>query len=73
MTTTPDLAADLLTTEQFADKIFAADIGGPQKISFEELARTVLARRGDDKTVVVDPQATYFGTPLARNSLVTAD
>ncbi len=49
-----------------------ADIGGPQKISFEELARTVLARHGDDKTIVVDPQATYFGTTLARNSLVTA-
>ncbi len=49
------------------------DIGGPDKISFEELARTVLARSGDDKEVVVDPQACYFGTPLAKNSLVTAD
>ena len=49
-----------------------ADIGGPQKISFEELARGVLARHGDDKSVVVDPQAKYFGTRLSRNSLVTA-
>jgi uncharacterized protein YbjT (DUF2867 family) len=49
------------------------DVGGPHKISFEELARTVLARRGDDKTIVVDPQATYFGTTLTTNSLVTAD
>lgn len=49
------------------------DIGGPRKVTFEELARTVLARQGDDKTVVVDPQATYFGTRLATNSLVTAD
>lgn len=49
------------------------DIGGPQKISFEQLARTVLSRHGDDKTVVVDPAATYFGTRLAPNSLVTAD
>jgi uncharacterized protein YbjT (DUF2867 family) len=49
------------------------DIGGPEKISFEELARRVLARQGDDKAIVVDPQAQYFGTPLARNSLVTAD
>jgi uncharacterized protein YbjT (DUF2867 family) len=48
-------------------------IGGPQKLSFEELARKVLAQRGDDKAVEVDPQATYFGTPLARNSLVTTD
>ena len=50
-----------------------ADIGGPQKISFEELARGVLSRHGDDKAVVVDSQATYFGTRLAPNSLVTAD
>ncbi len=49
------------------------DIGGPRKIPFQELARTVLDRHGDDKTVVVDPQATYFGTTLATNSLVTAD
>ena len=50
-----------------------ADIGGPQKISFEELARGVLSRHGDDKAVVVDSQATYFGTRLSPNSLVTAD
>ena len=48
------------------------NIGGPQKISFEQMARESLARQGDDtKTVVVDPKATYFGTPLQRNSLVT--
>jgi uncharacterized protein YbjT (DUF2867 family) len=47
------------------------NIGGPDKISFEQLARDVLARRGDDKTVVVDPQARYFGTQLAKRSLVT--
>jgi uncharacterized protein YbjT (DUF2867 family) len=49
------------------------NIGGPQKISFEQMARDVLARRGDDKAVVVDPQARYFGTLLAERSLVTPD
>jgi uncharacterized protein YbjT (DUF2867 family) len=49
------------------------DIGGPDKISFAELARSVMARRGEDKTVVVDPQAGYFGTPLKQRSLVTDD
>jgi len=49
------------------------NIGGPQKISFEQMAREVLARRGDDKTVVVDPDAQYFGTQLAERSLVTPD
>jgi uncharacterized protein YbjT (DUF2867 family) len=49
------------------------DIGGPEKISFEQMARAALARQGDVKTVVVDPQARYFGTRLAKTSLVTED
>jgi uncharacterized protein YbjT (DUF2867 family) len=49
------------------------NIGGPDKISFERMARDVLARRGDDKTVVVDPEMGYFGTLLAERSLVTPD
>ena len=47
------------------------NFGGPEKISFEQMAREVLARQGEAKTVVVDPQAGYFGTPLSMNSLVT--
>lgn len=47
------------------------NVGGPEKISFEQMARAVLARQGDVKTVVVDPQVGYFGTPLSMNSLVT--
>ena len=49
------------------------NIGGPDKISFERMAREVLARRRDDKTVVVDPEAGYFGTLLTERSLVTPD
>ena len=49
------------------------NIGGPQKISFEQMARDALARRGDDKTIVVDPNVGYFGTLLAERSLVTPD
>jgi uncharacterized protein YbjT (DUF2867 family) len=47
------------------------NIGGPEKISFARLAREVLAIRHDDQRVVVDRQATYFGTTLKRDSLVT--
>jgi uncharacterized protein YbjT (DUF2867 family) len=49
------------------------NIGGPEKISFEQMAREVLVRQGDDKAVVVDPKVGYFGTPLQRDSLVTRD
>jgi uncharacterized protein YbjT (DUF2867 family) len=48
------------------------NIGGPAKISFEQMAREVLARRGEAKTVAVDLQVGYFGTPFSMNSLVTA-
>jgi uncharacterized protein YbjT (DUF2867 family) len=48
------------------------NVGGPEKITFEQMARAVLARQGGVKTVVVDPQVGYFGTPLSMNSLVTA-
>ena len=50
------------------------NVGGPEKITFEQLARDTLARKGDvGKTVIVDPEARYFGAKLATNSLVTPD
>ena len=50
------------------------NVGGPQKITFEQLARDALARKGDDtKTIVVDPEARYFGAALEARSLVTPD
>jgi uncharacterized protein YbjT (DUF2867 family) len=50
------------------------NVGGPQKITFEQMARDALARKGEDtKTVVVDPEARYFGSALATGSLVTPD
>ena len=49
-------------------------VGGPQKITFEQLARDALARKGDTtKTIVVDPEARYFGAKLTTNSLVIHD
>jgi uncharacterized protein YbjT (DUF2867 family) len=34
------------------------NVGGPDKITFEQMARDVLAKQGDSKTIVVDPDAT---------------
>jgi uncharacterized protein YbjT (DUF2867 family) len=77
----PDALIQPIATKDLADEVVRVaegqplagieNIGGPQKISFEQMARDSLARQGDSKTVVVDPQATYFGTPLSTNSLVT--
>jgi len=50
------------------------NIGGPNKITFEQMARDVLARKGDKtKTVLVDPAARYYGAALESRSLVTPD
>jgi uncharacterized protein YbjT (DUF2867 family) len=50
------------------------NVGGPKKITFEQLARDSLAQRGvGSKTVIVDPEARYFGAKLQTNSLVTPD
>jgi uncharacterized protein YbjT (DUF2867 family) len=48
------------------------NIGGPHEITFEQMARDVLARTSDrTKTIVVDPEAHYFGAALRTRSLVT--
>ena len=67
-----DVAAEVARVAVAAPINDIVNIGGPEKISFADLAREVLARQGADKAVVVDPQATYFGTPVDQTSLVTA-
>jgi uncharacterized protein YbjT (DUF2867 family) len=50
------------------------NVGGPHRITFEQMARDALARKGDDtKTIVVDPEARYYGAALGTRSLVTPD
>jgi uncharacterized protein YbjT (DUF2867 family) len=68
-----DVAAEVARVAVAAPLNGVVSIGGPEKISFADLARSVLAKQGSGKTVVVDPQATYFGTPLQQTSLVTGD
>ena len=45
------------------------NVGGPEQLSFAELAR----RNAADKTIVVDLDARYFGSPLQQTSLVITD
>ncbi len=50
------------------------NIGGPKKMTFEQLAHGVLARKGHaSRNVVVDAEARYFGARLSSGSLVTPD
>jgi uncharacterized protein YbjT (DUF2867 family) len=68
--TTADLAEAVARVAEAAPIDGIENVGGPVKITFEQMARDVLAKRGENKKVVVDPQATYFGAPLSTNSLV---
>ena len=48
------------------------NIGGPQQVTFEQMARDVLARKSHhSKPIVVDPDARYFRARLSERSLVT--
>jgi len=67
-----DLATEVARVAEGEPLDGIKEVGGPEKISFEQMARESLARHGDNRRVVVDPQVGYFGAPLAKDSLVTA-
>lgn len=68
-----DVAAELARVAVAAPVNGVIDIGGPDKMPFADLARAVLAAQEYDMRVVVDAQATYFGTPVDDTSLVTGE
>lgn len=70
----PIAAADVAAA--LADRVLreplngAIEVAGPESYRLDALMRKVLATRKDAREVVADAQATYFGTPLAEDSLV---
>jgi uncharacterized protein YbjT (DUF2867 family) len=48
------------------------DIAGPEQFRLDELIRHALQMRQDARTVVVDPEARYFGAKLSERMLVPA-
>ncbi|NYE95005.1 uncharacterized protein YbjT (DUF2867 family) [Psychromicrobium silvestre] len=76
----PDANLELLAAADLADYVAAvalseplngaSEIGGPEVRSFAEVAREI---RGEGATITVDSEATYFGTALAENSLVSRE
>ena len=46
------------------------EIGGPEQFRLDELIRRGLAARKDQRKVVADPQATYFGIKVTERALV---
>ncbi len=66
-----DVAAEVARAALAPARNGHIDIGGPDTMSFGDLARAVLRVHGDNRPVVVEPHATYFGTPVNDRSLVT--
>lgn len=66
-----DVAAEVAARAVAEPAGGVVNIGGPDRMSFADLARTVLAHQHRRTPVVIDPQATYFGTRIDDTSLVT--
>ena len=49
------------------------EIGGPERLRFEDVVRRALAAANDPREVVADPQASYFGITVAERTLVPDD
>src|SRR5262249_8122099 len=49
------------------------EVGGPDRLRFDEFIRRGLSAQNDPREVVADPHARYFGTELAERSLVPGD
>ena len=66
-----EVAAVVARTATGTPRNGVLNFGGPEKMSFAEMAEIVCA--GSDLTITVDPDARYFGVPLGHNSLVTGE
>jgi uncharacterized protein YbjT (DUF2867 family) len=49
------------------------EVAGPEPIRMDELVRRYLTATRDERTVVADRGATYFGTPVNDESLMPGD
>jgi len=46
------------------------EVAGPEQFRMDEFFRNALAVRGDPRTVVADPHASYFGAELGERTLL---
>jgi uncharacterized protein YbjT (DUF2867 family) len=49
------------------------EVGGPERDRFDAIMRRVLDARSDDREVVADPDAGYYGIAVGERTLVPAD
>lgn len=49
------------------------EIGGPEKIGMDQFAKKYMDMKHDERKVIADPHALYFGTVITDQSLVPGD
>jgi uncharacterized protein YbjT (DUF2867 family) len=49
------------------------ELGGPEALGIDDWARRLFAATGDERTVISDPHARYFGTELTGGELTPGD
>jgi uncharacterized protein YbjT (DUF2867 family) len=62
--------AELAVGAPAGDRI---ELGGPEALGIDAWARRLFAITGDERTVISDPHARYFGTELTGGELTTGD
>jgi uncharacterized protein YbjT (DUF2867 family) len=62
--------ADLATGDAVGGRV---ELGGPEALGVDAWARRLFAATGDDRTVVGDPHARYFGTELHGGELTPSN
>ena len=68
-----DVAAALCNVTLAAPLNNTIELAGPQPLRFEDFVRRGLRAVGDERVVVADPQARYFGARLIERTLLPGD
>ena len=68
-----DVAAGVCKVTVAAPLNGTVEIGGPEPLRFEDFVRERLRADGDQRDVVADPAARYFGARLSERTLVPGD
>src|SRR5262249_58360771 len=68
-----DVAAAVCDVALAAPLNGIVEVGGPEPLQFEDFVRRALRAVGDQRVVVADPHARYYGIRLSERSLVPDD
>ncbi|MFL5842367.1 MAG: SDR family oxidoreductase [Thermoleophilaceae bacterium] len=68
-----DVAASVAELATAAPVGGRVELGGPEALGIDTWARRLFAAAGDERTVVSDPHASYFGTELKGGELTPGD